>query len=179
MVLLAILSALLLLLVAWFDFKDRSVPVILIIIEVIVLLIYFTMHKVYGYYCFVGVNLLIGALQVGIVALWLKIKKKELSFFKDAFGWGDVLMMGMGAFFFTPIYYVLFVLVATLISLVYAGVTKLFFGNLYPVLIPMAGLMALLLFVIQVIYIEGFMFLTVGGTIEEKLSNIFNGSISL
>jgi len=161
MFLLGLLSAVFLLLIAWFDFKDRSIPVVLLVVETGIVIIYFSLNNFPNYILWIGLNFLLGFFQVGMIAFGLRIKKKELSFFKEAFGWGDVFMMGIGAFFFIPIFYVMFVLLSTLFSLVYTWITRLLVKNNHSVFIPLAGIMAIILFIVQIIYFEEIIFLQV------------------
>jgi hypothetical protein len=90
----------------------------------------------------------IGMVQVSIVAFWLKLRKPQLDFFNDAFGWGDVLILFVVAFYLMPMQYLVFIIISCLLSIVYAfGVRWLFKKEGFT--IPLAGIMAILLIAYQ------------------------------
>jgi hypothetical protein len=156
----AIISAVLLLSIAWNDFRDRSIPLFLLLAEIGISFVYFYRQEIFGYFQMLGLNLLFNGVQIGIVALWMRIKRGKLSFYREAFGLGDVLMMLIAAFFFSPVYYVLFVMISAFVSLLFAGIVKLFFDREQVVLVPLAGIMAILLFAVQIIYLDELIFLS-------------------
>ena len=150
MIFFAVLSCVLLTAITWFDFKDRFIPLFLLLGEVVVGAFYFHRLHLPNYWLYVGLNGLLAVIQIGMVATWLKIRRKGISFFKDAFGWGDVLMILIATLFFSPLHFVWFLLVAAFVSLIYGAVMRMVQKE-KEVLIPLAGVMAGLLVMVHVL----------------------------
>jgi hypothetical protein len=51
-------------------------------------------------------------------------------------------------------------MISAFVSLVFAGVVKLFFDRERVVFVPLAGIMAILLFAVQIIYLDELIFLS-------------------
>ena len=137
-------SLLLLFIVAFFDFKDRSIPVLLLIILSIIILINKFFSQPIEYY-YVLINIVILAIQLVLMMGWLKWRKREVNFFKEAFGWGDVWMLAITTIYFTPYNFVWFVFVSAFVSLIYAFIFKAIKKSEDGFLIPFAGIVSLLL----------------------------------
>lgn len=138
--------------IAWFDFKARLIPLILYIVAFILAGIH--LYQNLWQWPMVVVNMGIGLLQVALVALWLKLRNRQLDFFNDVFGWGDVLMIMILAFYLMPMPYLLFIIVSCLLSVVFALMAR-WRTKQEGLTIPLAGIMAVLLILYQ-----GYMFIT-------------------
>ena len=153
---LSILSCLILIGIALFDFKDRSIPTLLIIIEGVAAGFVFYLLNINDYLLIVMLNLTILITQLGILFIWLKFRKKDNNFFLDAIGWGDIWMLAIATLFFSPIYYVGFIIVVSFVSLIYGLIIKFILNTdeKYS-LIPLAGIMAAGLFIVQCFNVGG------------------------
>ena len=135
-----------LLAIAWFDFKDRLIPLLLFIAA-------FCLAGVHLYQnlwqCpMVLLNVGVGLIQIFLVAFWLKIRNRNLDFFNDAFGWGDVFMLLIVAFYFVPMQYLVFIIISCVLSIAFALIVGWRFRK-RTLSIPLAGIMAVLLLLYQ------------------------------
>lgn len=143
--------------VAWFDFKDRSIPVLLLLGLLGLCLFQLLSQKDTGVFFNLGINWIILLINIGLLIVWFKIRKKDLSFFKDVFGWGDFLMLVLASFFFTPVYYILFLLGASITGLSVGLLIKLLFDNAKQG-IPFAGVIAIILIATHICNVLGYSF---------------------
>ncbi len=135
--------------VAWFDFKDRSIPVLLLVGLIGICLIrLLSQVNIYAFFE-IGINWIILLINISLLVIWFKIRNKELSFFKDIFGWGDLLMLVLATLFFSPVFYILFLLGASITGLIVGFLIKLFFEQSKQG-IPYAGVIAMILIVVQI-----------------------------
>ncbi|MBR8534950.1 prepilin peptidase [Carboxylicivirga sediminis] len=138
--------------IAWFDFKSRLIPLVLYMAAFVLAGIH--LYQNLWQWPMVVVNVGIGLLQIAMVALWLKVRNRRLDFFNDAFGWGDVLMMLLLAFYLMPLQYLFFIIVSCLLSTAFAIIIKRRTGE-EGLTIPLAGIMAVLL-----MFYQGYLFIT-------------------
>lgn len=143
--------------VAWFDFKDRSIPVLLLFGLIGLCLFHLLIQKGTGVFFDLGINWIVLLINIGLLIAWFKIRKKELSFFKDVFGWGDLLMLVLASFFFSPVYYILFFLAASITGLSVGFLIKVLFG-ISKQGIPFAGVVAMILIVAHICNVLGYSF---------------------
>jgi hypothetical protein len=134
--------------VAWFDFKDRSIPVLLLVGLIGLCLFRLLNQKGVGNVIDIGINCIILLINICLLVVWFKIRRKELSFFKDVFGWGDLLMLVLATLFFSPVFYILFLLGASITGLIVGFLINIFFKQ-SKLGIPYAGVIAIILIVVQ------------------------------
>lgn len=135
--------------IAWYDFKDRTFPVILLFVAFAAkLLCFFVLNKGFGSISVIF-NLLMLILNIGLLILWFRIRHPQLKFFKEIFGWGDLLLLVLAALFFNPIAFQAFILGSAIVGLVIGIYIKHKKGNLNAG-IPLAGVMAGILIIIQI-----------------------------
>lgn len=131
------------------DFKDRAVywflfPILiaLFISEKIALLNYRIV--------FTDAFILTGFLLVQLFFLWLyfTIKaKRAVNITNGLLGWGDILFLFVTCFYFSPVSYIAFYILALIISICFAFLCRFIYKNV-EVTIPLAGIQSLLLIVI-------------------------------
>lgn len=137
--------------VAWFDFKDRAIPVLLLVGLIGLCLFRLLNQNGVGGFIDRGINCIILLINISLLVIWFKIRRKELSFFKDVFGWGDLLMLVLATLFFSPVFYILFLLGASITGLIVGFLINLFFKQ-SKFGIPYAGVIAIILIVVQNCY---------------------------
>ncbi len=141
----------LLLSVSFFDFKDRSIPLIIFVL----LTLFSVAQQLYSttyWQLFIlntGINLALFIIQLTVVYLWFKYKKKFSRFFNKAFGWGDVWILMIATLYFEPIRFIWFIIAAGISSIIYTLVCQYFKLNKYT-LIPFAGIASILIMIYQV-----------------------------
>lgn len=128
--------------IVWSDFKDRTIPVWLMSVATLLAGVYVYDHL--EHWREVVVNILLMLIHLGLVALWLKIRRKNLRFFDEAIGWGDVWMMLIAACYFTPLHFIVMICLAAVLGLLYALMCYRFCRQ-QKVLIPLAAFIAILL----------------------------------
>lgn len=143
--------------VAWFDFKERSIPVLLLFGLLGLYIFHLLCQKGNGVFFDIGINWIILLINIGLLIAWFKIRKKELSFFKDVFGWGDLLMLVLASFFFSPVYFILFFLGASITGLTVGFLIKVLYRNSKQG-IPFAGVIAVILIVAEICDVLGYSF---------------------
>lgn len=130
--------------IAFFDFKDRSIPVIIILGAFMLAL--WNLYQQWWIWPEIVINILLVSIQLVGIASWLKIKNHKISFFKEAFGLGDALLLCIAAFYFTPIQFMVFIVVSACICLCWAGLSK-WIKKQSEIQLPLAGVMAIVLIV--------------------------------
>ena len=129
--------------VALFDFRERLIPLIFFILLFILSVIGVCIQGFLQHYLFIIINFLMAGLNTVLIAIWFKMVKKKKSSFMEAFGLGDILMLLIGAFWFSPAWYLLFILASSIGGLLY-GLAASLSGKAANG-IPLAGIMAMLL----------------------------------
>ncbi len=128
--------------IAFFDFKDRSIPVLLFVGTYFLAGRY--LYLQWWIWPEVVINILLVFIQLGLIASWLRMRNHKLSFFNEAFGLGDALFLSITAFYFTPMQFMVFIVVSSIICLGWAGLYK-WFRKETDIQLPLAGVMAVLL----------------------------------
>jgi len=134
---LTVISIVLLAAVTYSDFKKRAISLLLLIALTITILfnyLKFDFPQIFYYL----INAVVLIMQIGIMSIWFKYKNKDKSFFKEAFGWGDVWLLGIGVVIFEPIWFVWFLLITAVASLLTGLVLRQHNKN-KEVTIPLAG----------------------------------------
>ena len=139
--------------VALFDFRERSIPLIFFILLLIQSVIGVCIQGFLQHYLFIIINLLMAGLNIVLIAIWFKTVKKKKSSFMEAFGLGDILMLLIGAFWFSPAWYLLFILASSIGGLLY-GLAASLSGKAANG-IPLAGIMAVLLIFVTILNYTG------------------------
>jgi hypothetical protein len=145
---LLILQFLVLLAIAWFDFKDRMIPLVLFIIALCCA--GFHLYENLWQWPMFAINVGIAVIQLLLIVLWLKIKHRQINIFEQAFGLGDALMLLVVAFYLLPMQYLFFIIVSCAISMVYVLIVRIRKQvETKTQSIPLAGIMATLLMLYQ------------------------------
>ena len=92
-------------------------------------------------------------INIDLIAIWFKTVKKKKNSFMEAFGLGDIFMLLAGAFWFSPAWYLLFILASSILGLIY-GIAASLYGKTANG-IPLAGIMAVLLIFVTVLNLTG------------------------
>lgn len=157
--LLVISSCLVLGLIAWFDFKYRYIPVVLLIIEPLLVFSYYNwVSEIPLYTTFISVNIALILLNISILFVWFRWFRDYNSFFDNVLGWGDVIMFMIAALFFSPLNYLLFIVISGLAGGIvhFLPTLKIRAKGDNSALIPLAGIMATLLIGVQIIHSVGY-----------------------
>ncbi len=143
--------------ITWFDFRDRSIPLALLIGESVVALLYFSYLAIPGYFFTVLINLLLAGFNIGLLFVWFKWRHGRISFFDKILGWGDVFLFGIAALFFEPMNFWSFIVIAAFLGGVYGAAMYFVSHNSKRAapLIPLAGIMAALLIVSHLFHFFG------------------------
>ncbi len=133
----------LLLWVAFFDFKDRSIPVLLLVALSILAIIHLYTASQFNILYF-GINACLLGIQILLMVAWFWWRKKGQSFFKEAFGLGDVWILFISAVFFEPLTFVWFIVIASLVSLITGIILKFLKTEAYQ-FIPLAAIVSVII----------------------------------
>jgi hypothetical protein len=148
-VVLLLISLLLLALIAWFDIRHRSVPLVFFLLEIAVAIGMMALSGISGYWQMILLSVLIAGFQLIMIWGWFRLVRKTNGFFDSLFGWGDLVMIAIAAIHFSPFPFILFMIVSSLAGLLWYYLRKLIIvSSSYTV--PLAGIMALLLMPVQV-----------------------------
>jgi len=152
-----ILPVLLLLMgiIAWCDFRYRSIPVLLLFLFAI-LITFFSLliNACYRTLQDFLYNIIFLALQLLMLTAYFSIKaRKAINIFNSVFGWGDVTMLGILTMGFTLVNYIVFLFSVYFLSLTYSLLKFLLLRDRsYMKKIPLAGFLATGYFVLLILY---------------------------
>lgn len=150
--LLTILTVSLLLILTWFDFKYRLIPLWLYLALGAVLVVSGVLKlSVISYLGYFSINAIIIGLLMAGVFFWFWIKGQHPAGILDNYlGRGDLLFMLVTGLYFSPLLFVSFQVISIMSLLAVYGIFIVFRGDRnYP--IPMAGGQALLLAVFEIV----------------------------
>jgi hypothetical protein len=124
-----------LILIAWYDFKYRALPLWLLITALLFgILFSLTGNSLSEVIQYSAVNFLLIAFQLGLTTLYFTAKNKKFTnIFNTYLGAGDVIFFLVIIFCFSPVNFILFIIASGLITILfYASRTT-------KILIPLAG----------------------------------------
>lgn len=148
----SVITALVLLTMAWFDFKYRLIPLwLFIVLAGVFLSIGWSSIPLVNLLLYFSVNVIVLSILIFGVWVWFRLIKHSAVNILDVYlGKGDLLFMLIVGLYFSPVLFVAFQVFSITALLFIFGLYILFAGNSsYPV--PLAGGQALLLFVFEVI----------------------------
>jgi hypothetical protein len=141
---LSLLILLILVMVAWQDFKYRAITWLYfpLLALFIVLEIYFATGQFFGFFFFI--NLLFVIIQLLLITLYLSLKKREfIRIWHNYLGIGDIYFFVILCLIFSPVNFILFYLLSLVLSVAIATAMQVS-GNSFR-LIPLAGIQSVLL----------------------------------
>lgn len=148
--LLVIASVACLLLITWFDVRYRTIPVVLLLIEIVLSLVIMVRASIPGYFPMLLLTIVFALIYLSILWGWFALVRKKSSFFDHLLGWGDVVMVGLVAIHFSPMPFMVFLMVASCLGLVWHGVQQAM-ATVTHTTIPLGAVMALLLVPVQIL----------------------------
>jgi hypothetical protein len=155
MLFIQLISLMLLIFIAVTDFMTRQIPVVLLIAESVCSLVigYFIIDNLLSKA--LAINLLIVGFQILSLWIWLKLKENEsVHILWSRFGKGDLFMLAIAAINFSPMNYLLFIILICILSLIIKAGYSIFQRSSINT-IPFAGYLASGLFVCRIFQISG------------------------
>ena len=146
--LLLLMIAIVLLTMAFEDFKNRTVHAVLFPVLFLLSFVYAFYHlDGYAILKNIGISFCFLALQGILLVLYFVIKHKQWINITDGYlGWGDVLFMLAILPFFSPLTYVLFYLSSLTVTIIFVLMYKIVVKEMK--FIPLAGIQALCLLIV-------------------------------
>lgn len=149
---LTLLSIVLLGGIAWSDFKHREIPVVILSVEAMIGLCFHFMEESLASFLLIFVNVLLTLTIIGLLYLWFRWRYGDMPFFDKVFGWGDVFLLGIASLFFNPLFFLYFIVLSAFVGSLFGIPHLIKKGESQQTrLIPLAGIMAGLLAVLQLI----------------------------
>jgi hypothetical protein len=130
-----------LVLISYYDFRYRALPVYLIVIAVILSILFsFTSNVFHSVLKFSGENILLLTLQLGLTSLYFSARKRKFTnIFESYLGTGDLVFFIVLVFCFSPLNFIIFIIISGFVTiLAYIGANR-------QALIPLAGCQSLVL----------------------------------
>jgi hypothetical protein len=133
-----------LVLISYYDFRYRALPVYLIVIAVILSILFSIVSNVLSLvFKFSGENLLLLSLQLGLTSLYFSARKRRLTnIFESYLGLGDLVFFLVLVFCFSPLNFIIFIIISGFVTIL------VYFGANRKALIPLAGCQSLILCVV-------------------------------
>lgn len=158
MILLPIISIVILSIITWFDFKDKSIPIVLLISETLIIFFYFISLDIPGYFPIVLINLILIVINIGLLYLWFKLRYNITTFFDKIIGWGDIFLFGIAALIFETMTFLAFIVISAFLGCIYGISLRWYYHKKKQstIFIPLAGIMAGLLTFITISHLIGF-----------------------
>lgn len=131
-------------LITYYDFKYRAVPLYILVIAVIFgMLVSIFKNGFSGALYYAGVNIFLVIIQLVLTTLYFSIRNKKLTNIINSYlGSGDVLFFLVVIFCFSPVNFIIFIILSGLLILIFYAPSKK--RNL----IPLAGCQSILMCII-------------------------------
>jgi len=148
-------------LISFYDFKYRALPLYTLAIA----FIFSIVGSIYSNGWLVslynaGINSLFVGIQMGLITLYFSLRsKKPVNIFRDHLGMGDLLFFAVLVFCFSPVNFILFIILSGILVLLF------YLRSKKEVLIPLAGCLAFFLVII--------LFFSVALTIINPYNDLF------
>jgi hypothetical protein len=135
------LFCLVLILIAYNDFRYRALPVYLLAIAVVLAVLFSINKNVFSSALKYSVtNILLLALQLGLTSLYFSARNRKFTnIFKSYLGIGDLIFFLVLIFCFSPLNFILFIIISGFLTILF------YTGRKSKVLIPLAGSQSIIL----------------------------------
>lgn len=142
-------SVIILSVIAWQDFRCRSVWMVLFISEAALTISLMIFSHIPGYWKMALVSTIAAAIQIALIWSWFRLTGKSDAFFDSLFGWGDLVMIALAAINFSVFAFIIFMIISSLSGLIWYLIQKYLRPGISTT-IPLAGIIALLLVPVQI-----------------------------
>jgi hypothetical protein len=144
-----LLFCVILIFIAYYDFKYRALPVYLLVIAIVFGILVSISRNGMSFVLYnTGVNALLISIQLSLTTLYFSARNRKFTnIFSSHLGMGDVIFFLVIILSFSPLNFILFIIISGFITILFYA------GRKNGVLIPLAGSQAVML---CTIYLSGF-----------------------